>query len=316
MGLKKEIVHGIKDILKKDKRNLFYIIYYSALEGILILSIPLASSFIIDSIVSHTPISVLVLGSIVLGMFVFITILRIIREYIIEKFQQKVFVEKSFEVAEGVYLKNIKANEPVDKVMNYFFDVTTIQKFFPVFVLDGITLIVNVIISLLLLLAFNVALFELGVLSLIFYVGLLLLFGYNGIKYAFYRSDTKHETIYFLQKVPYSKEEKTSLLQKLDNILLRYLDSRTKLFKVMIRQKTLSFAMQGIIMSGFLVLGGFLVINGKLPIGEFVAADIVVVSIISSINRFIKQIDYVYEVVEGLYKVGKLTKVISGKENG
>jgi ABC-type bacteriocin/lantibiotic exporter with double-glycine peptidase domain len=91
----------------------------------------------------------------------------------------------------------------------------------------------------------------------------------------------------------------------------KYIDARNKLFRVIIKQKSLSFFMQGIIIGGFLMVGGFLVINGKLPIGEFVASEIIVVSIISAINRFIKQIDYLYEVAKGFYKVGKLTKVVS-----
>jgi ABC-type bacteriocin/lantibiotic exporter with double-glycine peptidase domain len=256
---------------------------------------------------------VLVLGVVILFVFVLITILRIIQEYIVEKFQQRVFVEKSIEIAEKSHAirKGVEVDEPIQKVMNYFFDITIIQKFFPVFLLDGVALVVNVIISLLLLLAFNIVLFELGIIVLAFYIAFLLLLGYNGIKYAIHRSDMKHETIYFLQRLPFSKETKEEALKKLDEILSKYVDARNKLFSVIIKQKTLSFFMQGIIIGGFLIVGGFLVINGKLPIGEFVASEIVVVSIISAINRFIKQIDYLYEVAEAFYKVGKLTKVVS-----
>ncbi len=315
MGVKKEIFLGIKDVLSKEKKQLFYVLYYAALEGILILSIPLASSFIINSIVAHASISILVLGFVVLATFVLITILRILQEYIIEKFQQQVFVLKSFEVAENAYsIKKSYINEPIKKVMNYFFDITIVQKFFPIFLLEGAALLISIIISLLLLLFFNVVLFELGVLALVFYIGMLLLLGHNGIKYAIKRSDEKHNTFYFLQQVPFTKEDKNQTLDRLDHILERYVTARQKLFGVIIKQQTLSFFMQGVIIGGFLIVGGFLVINGKLPIGEFVASEIIVVSIISAINRFIKQIDYVYEIAEGFYKVGKLTEAITGKK--
>ncbi len=319
MGLKKEILIGAYDVIKKERRHLFYVLYYSALEGILTLSIPLASAFIINSVISHASISVLVLGIVVMGIFVLITILKAMQEYIVEKFQQKVFVSKSIEVAQNIHkLKEKKLNdfkEPIRKLMNYFFDVLTIQKFFPIFVLDVAALIVNVFVSLILLLAFNIALFELGLAALIFYVALLLLLGYNGIKYSIEHSDVKHSTIFFLQQIPFKNESEVEIFKKLDEYLQKYVLVRQKHFKVVIKQKIISFIMQGIIIGGFLILGGFLVINGKLPIGEFVASEIVMVSIISSINRFIKQIDYMYEVAEGLYKVGKLTKAISGHED-
>jgi ABC-type bacteriocin/lantibiotic exporter with double-glycine peptidase domain len=215
MGIKREILLGIRDVIRRDKKSLFYVLYYSSLEGILSLSIPLASSFIINSIIAHASISVLVLGLLVLAVFVLITILRIIQEYIVEKFQQRVFVEKSIEIAEKAHAirKGVEIDEPIQKVMNYFFDITIIQKFFPIFLLDGVALIVNIIISLLLLLAFNIVLFELGLIALIIYIALLLLLGYNGIKYAIYRSDMKHETIYFLQRLPFSKESKEEALR-------------------------------------------------------------------------------------------------------
>ncbi|NPA53290.1 MAG: ABC transporter ATP-binding protein, partial [Aquificae bacterium] len=73
MGLKKEIIIGAYDVIKKEKKHLFYVLYYSALEGILALSIPLASAFIINSIISHASISVLVLGFVVMGIFILIT---------------------------------------------------------------------------------------------------------------------------------------------------------------------------------------------------------------------------------------------------
>ncbi len=314
MGVKKEIFIGIKDVLSKEKKQLFYVLYYASLEGILVLSIPLASSFIINSIVAHASISIVVLGFVVLATFVLITVLRILQEYIIEKFQQQVFVYKSFEVAQNAYnIKKIHIDEPIKKVMNYFFDITIVQKFFPIFILEGAALLIGIIISIILLLFFNIVLFELGIIALLFYIGALLLLGHNGIRYAIKRSDEKHNTFYFLQNVPFYKKEKEHMLEDLDNILTDYVRARQKLFGVIIKQQTLSFFMQGIIIGGFLIVGGFLVVNGKLPIGEFVASEIIVVSIISAINRFVKQIDYIYEIAEGFYKVGKLTEALTGK---
>ena len=64
--------------------------------------------------------------------------------------------------------------------------------------------------------------------------------------------------------------------------------------------------MQGLIYTLFFVVGGFLVINGKIPVGEFIAAEIIVVFMNKAVTSFVKQIDYFYEVVEGVYKIHKL----------
>jgi putative ABC transport system ATP-binding protein len=66
----------------------------------------------------------------------------------------------------------------------------------------------------------------------------------------------------------------------------------------------------------FLLIGGYLVINGSLPLGEFVAAEIIVTSITYALKGFAKQLDYIYDMVEGLYKVNKLSLELKDKSDG
>ena len=198
--------------------------------------------------------------------------------------------------------------------MNYFFDITSIQKLFPVILLDGVGLVIKIIVSLLLLLAFDPLLFTSATILFVIYLILLLLLGHNGIRYAIERSDSKHKSIYFLQHIPGMDRSKDEILKQYDEHLNEYVDSRQKSFSVIIRQFALTFFMEGFILSGFLILGGSLVISGALPVGEFVAAEIVIVSIIYSLKVFVKQIDYIYEMIEGFYKLNKLSTSLS--ENG
>ena len=203
----------------------------------------------------------------------------------------------------------------IDKYMNYFFDISAIQKFFPVLLLDGTGLVVKILVSLLLLLAFDPILFGLGLFFLILFIVVLLLLGKNGIKHALSRSDAKHKTIYNLQNIPYTKESKTEALANFDEHLLQFIDARSKMFRVTIRQLSFTFFLEGLLFSGFLIVGGYLVIDGHLPIGEFVAAEIVLVSITYALKGFIKQIDYIYDMIEGFYKVDLLSKTLGESED-
>jgi putative ABC transport system ATP-binding protein len=65
-----------------------------------------------------------------------------------------------------------------------------------------------------------------------------------------------------------------------------------------------------------LIIGGYLVINGSLPLGEFVAAEIIVTSITYALKVFAKQLDYIYDMVEGVYKVNKLSVGLEENSNG
>ncbi len=310
----KEILKEFLNLIKKDKRLIYYLTYYSLIEGILVLSIPLSLDFTINSIIAHSTFSVTVVGFIIIAIFVFITIARILQEYILEKFQQKIFVEtglQTFDLAKDIKNKSLNIDEPIKKVMNYFFDVTTVQKFFPIVILGGITLLVNVVVGFLLLLAFNIALFELAIIIFSIYVIILIILSHNGISYAKYRSNTKHEVFFFLQNIIFSKKEEKEFL----DILADYINARQKLFGVMIRQKTLTFIVQGIIYALFFILGGFLVIEGKIPVGEFIASEIIIVFINYALNNFVAYINYFYETIEGVYKISMLRRYLGNEKN-
>ncbi|HEY9190862.1 MAG TPA: hypothetical protein VIM88_08340 [Sulfurovum sp.] len=197
--------------------------------------------------------------------------------------------------------------------MNYFFDITAIQKFFPILLLDGVGVIVKIFVSLLLLLAFDPVLFIAGVFFFSGYIILLILLGRNGVKQALDRSDAKHNTIYFLQQIGKEEGTQEEILGKFDAYLAKYAKARQKLFKITIRQLALTFFAEGFIFSVFLVIGGYLVIKGQLPLGEFVAAEIIVTSITYALKGFVKQLDYIYDMIEGLYKVNKLSVELGEK---
>jgi len=317
MKLTKMILDNVKQIINGDRKNVFYLMYYSAIEALLVLSIPLASSFVINSVLAHADISLLVLGFIVVVMFALATLLQVIKEYIIEKFQQRVFLSTGIRVATmATGLSPAAASQEHSKYMNYFFDISAIQKFFPILLLDGVGLAAKIIVSLLLLLAFDPVLFGVGMFFFSVYAMLLLLFGRNGIDRAIVRSDAKHGAIYFLQHIHEQPGTNDEVLGAFDRLLLQYAQARQNLFRVTIRQLALTFFTEGFIFSTFLIAGGYLVINGSLPVGEFIAAEIVVVSITYALKGVVKQIDYIYDTIEGFYKVHKLSARLQGEHHG
>lgn len=312
MNVTRVVLDDIRRIVQEDRRNIFYLIYYTAIEAFLVLSIPLASSFVINSVLAHASISIVTLGFVVVMLFVLVTLLQVIKEYIIENFQQKVFVTTGIKVAEMATSGRGEKGEHA-KYMNYFFDITAIQKFFPILLLDGVGLVAKMFVSLLLLLAFDPVLFGIGIFFFGLYVVFLLLLGRTGIDRAIERSDAKHSAIYYLQHIQEEEGDAEKALGTFDRMLVHYALARQKLFRVTIRQLALTFFTEGFIFSTFLIAGGYLVIQGSLPLGEFIAAEIVVVSITYALKGVVKQIDYIYDTIEGFYKVHKLSAKLQGE---
>lgn len=313
-NLHKIIFENFIDILQKDRKKSYYLLYYSFLETILLLVLPFASSFIINSLLAHSTISLMILGLIVSMLLFMVVILQLIKEYIIEKFQQTIFVRNAVDVGRLAISKcEVETQTTTDKsnrYMNYFFEVLTLQKILPMTVLDGVALVMKVVVSILLLLAFDVWLFMAGITFFGIYIWVILLLGKQGFVKAIERSDAKHEAIYKLQHICDDYHSNHEVLEKLDGYLKRFIFKRQAMFKVIFRQFAWSYLMEGVLISGFLMLGGILVINGALPVGEFVAAEILVISLVYALHSFVKQIDYIYDMAEGIYKIDKLSHVL------
>jgi len=163
------VIQNIKQIVSDDKKNIFYFLYYSMIEAVLLIVSPLTSAFIINSVLAYATISIAVLSFIVIVIFIIIAILQILKEYMVEKFEQKIFVKNSIKISTLALDRREQEQtdqELIDKYMNYFFDVISIQKLFPVILLNGSGLIIKVFVSLILLFLFDVSFFLLGLFSL------------------------------------------------------------------------------------------------------------------------------------------------------
>ena len=305
------VFDNFKEIVTSNKRNIFYLLYYSVLESVLLLVAPLTSAFIINSVLAHATVSIVVLSIIVIVIYFFVSILKVIKEYMIEKFEQKIFVENAIHVAK--LATDLETADPlkVDKYMNYFFDVVSIQKVFPLIILNGSALAMKVFVSLLLLLIFDVTFFAIGLFFLLFFYFAIVWIGKRGVLRAIERSNAKHETIYFLQSIPFLKD--MDVFKELDRLLVQFVKARDRMFRVVMQQRFLAYAMEGVIMATFFIVGGYLVFEGILPIGEFVAAEIVIITVLDALRDFMKQVDYMFEMIEGFYKIEKLEQILEQK---
>lgn len=301
---------NFKILIKEDKKNIFYLLYYSIIEAILFMIAPLTSAMIINSVLAHATLSIGVLSSIVIIVFSGITTIQIFKQYILEKLEQKIFVRHAIELANNfVNVENSSLDKTTDKYMNYFFDVISIQKLFPSLILSASSLLFRIIMGIIVLLIFDVNLFILSMFFITLFTLIILFLGRNGIEFAILRSNAKHEAIYFLQNIPQEKEKNGNFLEKLDELLINFVKARQKMFLITIKQMSLTFFTEGVILSSFFILGGYLVFEGKMPIGEFIASEIIIISITYALHDFIKQIDYMYDLSEGIYKIHKLHKL-------
>ncbi len=95
-------------------------------------------------------------------------------------------------------------------------------------------------------------------------------------------------------------------LQKNDQLVSEYLNYREKHFNVIKRQFTQLIVFKIIITASLLSIGGFLVVSQQMNIGQFVAAEIIILLVINSVEKIILGLETFYDVLTSVEKIGQV----------
>ena len=96
-------------------------------------------------------------------------------------------------------------------------------------------------------------------------------------------------------------------LLKVDKLIMGYLYFRRKHFGILITQFKTMIAFKVVTTGALLIMGSILLINNQISLGQFVAAEIIIILIMNSIEKLIVGLESVYDVLTSLEKLGAIT---------
>ena len=303
-------------LLLLDKKDVYQIIFYAIFAGLVSLSLPLGIQAIINFIQSgRVTVSWVVLVVFVVIGVALVGILSLMQLRITENLQQKIFVRSSFEFA--ARLPRIKFEELYDsyppELANRFFDTMTIQKGTSKLLIDFSAALLQILFGIILLSFYHPYFIMLGFLLLVL---LYLIFKYSyfiGLENSLKVSKYKYKVAGWLQEMArnnysFRKERNYDFaLQKNDKFASEYLNYRESLFNVLKRQFSHLIVFKIIITASLLTIGGYLVISQEMNIGQFVAAEIIILLVINSVEKIILGLETLYDVLTAVEKIGLVT---------
>lgn len=302
-------------LLQMDKRDIFQVFYYAIFAGIVNLSLPLGIQAIINLIqgaqISTSWIVLVVL--VTLGV-AFVGILQLMQIRIIENIQQKIFTRSSFEF---VYrFPKIKMSELYNfyppELANRFFDTLTVQKSLSKILIDFPAALLQIIFGLLLLSFYHPFFIVYGLLLLLLIYVVFKFTAQRGLETSLDESKIKYKVAHWIQEVArsivsFKLSGKTShALEKNDTLVAGYLDARESHFRVLVLQFIQMIGFKVLVTAGLLLIGGLLVLNQEMNIGQFVAAEIIILLIISSVEKLILGLETFYDLLTSLEKMGQV----------
>jgi ABC-type bacteriocin/lantibiotic exporter with double-glycine peptidase domain len=135
----------------------------------------------------------------------------------------------------------------------------------------------------------------------------------RGLKSSIKESKYKYKVAFWLEEVARTNTtfrlscDASLPVKKTDELVSSYLDARELHFKVLLRQYYVFLVFKIMIAAGFLVLGGILVFNQQMNIGQFVAAEIIVLLLISSVEKLLFIMETIYDLLTSIEKIGEVT---------
>lgn len=300
----------------KEKKDVTNIYFYAILNGLVQLSVPLGIQSIVSFVMGATMatsiyilIAFVVLGTWLVGYF------RLKVMQIIEKIQQKIFVEFSLAFAEKLPKVNLSATRKyyLPELVNRFFDTQNLQKGISKILLEIPTALIQILFGILLLSFYHPWFLVFGALVVICVVIIFRFTMESGIKSSIEESDKKYEVASWIEDIAasiktFKLNSKTGAhLSGTDERVVKYLDDRTSHFRVLVFQYKTIIAFKVVITLVMLVIGTYLLVNQQLNIGAFIATEIVVLSIMAAVEKLIISLESYYDVIAALAKLNKVT---------
>ena len=300
-------------LLAFERKDIWQIFYYAIFSGLLALSLPLGIQAIVNLIqgAQITTSWVILVSLVTLGV-VFVGILNLMQLRIIETIQQRIFVKSSFELSYRFpkFKMETLRNEYPPELANRFFDTLTIQKGLSKVLIDVPSALLQVIFALILLSLYHPLFIVFGIVLL---GSVYLVFQYTakkGLQTSLEESNFKYRVAHWIQEtarsiISFKLSGKTSLaLRKNDALVEKYLNARENHFRIIKLHYIKMIGFKAIITAGLLIIGGMLVLNQKMNIGQFVAAEIIILLVITSLEKLILGLETLYDMLTSIEKLG------------
>lgn len=312
-------------LLATQKDLLANVYIYALFNGVLNLSIPLGIQAIINLIQSGTAsTSWMVLVGLVLVGLTLAGIFQVYQLASAETIQQKIFANASMEFAFRFPRLKLSAlkNNYAPELVNRFFDIVTVQKGLSKILFDFSLAGLQIILGLLLLAMYHPFFIVFGLLLVLTIIGFFYVTTQKGLSTSLTESKYKYKLVSWLEEVArnlstFKMAGTTKLpMERTDELSLEYVKARQKHFKILVRQFAAMIGLKVLITGSLLILGGMLVFQQEMNIGQFVAAEIIILLVINSVEKLILSMETIYDVLTGLEKVGGVTDLELEEEQG
>ncbi len=305
------------NLLRPDKTEIRNSYVFAVFSGVLSLGLPLGIQMIINFIqLGQLSASWFLLVGLVVTAIGLSGLMNILQLKITENLQQRIFTRSAIEFAYRLPKFKVEKLRQFynPELSSRFFDTLTIQKAISKLLIDFMAASLQIIFGLGLLAFYHSFFIFFGFTLLVLLFILIRFTSKAGYETSLKESSYKYKIANWLSEInsartSFKTNQSDEQLSKTDAIVNDYLDARKKHFKVLVQQYQYLVIFKILIALCLLIVGGILVVNQQMNIGQFVAAEIIIVLVLSSVEKIILNLDLVYDVLTAIEKIGQVTDI-------
>ena len=315
----------LRALVSVERAEIGTIVIYGVLVGLSALAVPVTAQALVGSIAMGTLLQpVVVMTVVLLAALSFSSAMRIVQVRLVEALQERLFVHAALRIGRRTARARADAfgGEHPPEQLNRFFDILTVQKAAAALLLDGLAITLQLVVGLALLAFYHPLLLAFDALLIVGLLVVIFGLGSGGVATSIKESKAKYAVVAWIQELGRhdttfrARSAEGFALDTLDERLRTYVGARRKHFRVVLRQTIGVLSLHTLASAAVLGLGAFLVIQQKLTLGQLVAAEIVVNTVVAGISKLGKYLETAYDLAAALDKLGHIEEIETHEERG
>ncbi len=311
------------EILRTERTDLAVLSVYAAFVGALSLTIPVATQALVNTVAFGTMLQpILVLSGVLFVALGFWAVINSIEVWVVEILQRRLFVRVVADLVHRLPRVTHAVGRELPELVNRFFDVLTVQKSLSTLLLDGLSLALTTAIGMTLLAIYHPIFlgFDLALFAAMAFV--LFALGRGAEATSIEESKAKYAIAAWLDEIArhplaFKADGGPPLAaERADLLAHRYLEARGRHFRVVLRQVASFYGLYALASALLFAIGGWMVLERQLTLGQLVAAELIVSTILGGFSKLGKQLEAFYDLLAAMDKLGHLTDLPLEREGG
>jgi multidrug resistance efflux pump len=220
-----------------------------------------------------------------------------------EHIEERLFVLMAYEYAQRLFIKPAEGSfQKFVSKSKYFLEISSIQKGYSKTVIDVITSGLQLILGVILISFYHPFFLVFGFSLLAGLYFIIKIKGKSALTTGIEVSNEKYGMYEWLLKEGKSGDDVTDKRDQLHGRSMNYIQAKREYFSIVLFQMRSFLLFKMCVLAGMLLLGVWLAIKQEISLGQFLAAEIVIVLLVNSIEKLLFGLSSIYETMVSFEK--------------